>query len=994
MTDVFDLPLEVPSKDKLISQFSKWWSDDEIKDNLIPNIVDQRIKPSVDGALKNYLDVKDIDRKSFAEILFDLVGQNFLVNQDKAIRCKFLYVLLQKKIEEDPSFEKRFLNYLIQQRKSNRPGLCRECKKRWAESDTIYLQSLGLDRSIICSNIQCINEQQKKNTPKISEPQFVNFIQKFNLNRNYKFLCKKLIDEFDFPQDVMFKPSHEIKLLPETIKPLGGFSHLFDYQSSIGLQIIDMLENYSIDTSRALVVLPTGSGKTRLVVETLINWINDGKKGKEKSKFILWVVDKNELCQQAFDTFADVFRHRGKKDSTLKLHPIYGENHKNIGDILYQYSDVSDGEISEENGVIIASIQSLYKMSKNSDQGSLPELGKYVSIVIIDEAHHAIPSNRSYSDVLRALGFQFKNVIKKGVDINEYHTCLLGLTATPFRGTNDLGQSTIDLLNRFGKKHRILWPPFSDDVNNENIPPYAHLDVQKSAYQGDRVKLYGERSYDKDGKIKKFRFVISKLLTAANLSSNSIIHDESYDEKNIDFTFNEPGKYNIQLVVIDNDGLNSINTAGANIDIFPIEQREEKTNVEEMKRLYKHLIKREILSIPHHYIIDHSKIRIHLDDKRDIERFKTFHDISTAKIREIGNDLHRNNKIINKIISLVTTENRKSILLFACSIEHSKLLSFILDAIYGIKSASIDHTTSPDERDQSIHDFRIGKISVLCNYGILTTGFDSPKVECVFVARPTFSHLLYNQMTGRGLRGPRSNGTANCIIVDISDNIQLVSDDGIIEQPWKIFDYIYKTTYDERLQDKKEQECYGCFGAKQRDCKICNGLGIIPLKEKTQITSNFTKQERQEKFSKLQKNIFNEHPDWSLEKIKTETTRRIKYDKILESKNSKIKPTSEWGALCKKCEKISYNMPETLAKFDRSKELISRENPKGIFDECKECRKNNDSMNSQILENARCPKCNKTADGRDQVEKLFGLRLINGKYIVQSWCFACRSVKN
>ena len=161
-----------------------------------------------------------------------------------------------------------------------------------------------------------------------------------------------------------------------------------------------------------------GAGKTRLVVETLIEWINNGKKGKENSKFILWIVDKNELCQQAFDTFADVFRHRGKKDTSLKLHPIYGDNVKNIRDILYQYSEPSNdihkvGDIRELNGVIIASIQSLYKISQNVDQGLLPELGKYTSIVIIDEAHHAIPSNASYSSVLHALNFRFKNVSKK-----------------------------------------------------------------------------------------------------------------------------------------------------------------------------------------------------------------------------------------------------------------------------------------------------------------------------------------------------------------------------------------------------------------------------------------------------------------------------------------------------------------------------------------------------------------------------------------------------
>ena len=73
--------------------------------------------------------------------------------------------------------------------------------------------------------------------------------------------CQKLIDEYEFPSEVILKPSRETKLLPETIKPLGNFPPLHDYQASIGSKIIRMLENYEIDTSRALVVLPTRSWK-------------------------------------------------------------------------------------------------------------------------------------------------------------------------------------------------------------------------------------------------------------------------------------------------------------------------------------------------------------------------------------------------------------------------------------------------------------------------------------------------------------------------------------------------------------------------------------------------------------------------------------------------------------------------------------------------------------------------------------------------------------
>ena len=37
-------------------------------------------------------------------------------------------------------------------------------------------------------------------------------------------------------------------------------------------------------------------------------------------------------------------------------------------------------------------------------------------------------------------------------------------------------------------------------------------------------------------------------------------------------------------------------------------------------------------------------------------------------------------------------------------------------------------------------------------------GFEAPKVDCVFLAKPTISVVLYSQMIRRGLRGPAIGG--------------------------------------------------------------------------------------------------------------------------------------------------------------------------------------------------------------------------------------------
>jgi len=60
---------------------------------------------------------------------------------------------------------------------------------------------------------------------------------------------------------------------------------------------------------------------------------------------------------------------------------------------------------------------------------------------------------------------------------------------------------------------------------------------------------------------------------------------------------------------------------------------------------------------------------------------------------------------------------------------------------------------------------------VLTNFAVLTAGFDAPQVRALYVARPTYSAGLYQQMIGRGLRGPLNGGTDTCLIVNVADNI-------------------------------------------------------------------------------------------------------------------------------------------------------------------------------------------------------------------------------
>lgn len=109
------------------------------------------------------------------------------------------------------------------------------------------------------------------------------------------------------------------------------------------------------------------------------------------------------------------------------------------------------------------------------------------------------------------------------------------------------------------------------------------------------------------------------------------------------------------------------------------------------------------------------------------------------------------------------------VLIFCCTSQHSERIAAYL-ALAGVPSASITHTTKRSTRTSMISLFREGKIKCLCNYGVLTTGFDDPEITCVLIARPTSSLVLYSQMLGRGLRGEAMGGRDSCKVIDVKDN--------------------------------------------------------------------------------------------------------------------------------------------------------------------------------------------------------------------------------
>ncbi|MBL7766288.1 MAG: DEAD/DEAH box helicase [Chitinophagaceae bacterium] len=78
--------------------------------------------------------------------------------------------------------------------------------------------------------------------------------------------------------------------------------------------------------------------------------------------------------------------------------------------------------------------------------------------------------------------------------------------------------------------------------------------------------------------------------------------------------------------------------------------------------------------------------------------------------------------------------------------------------------------TQTENRNQIIQQFENGEIKILVNVDILTEGFDLKNIECVILARPTMSLVLYLQMIGRALRVDPKNSDKVAIILDLANN--------------------------------------------------------------------------------------------------------------------------------------------------------------------------------------------------------------------------------
>lgn len=224
--------------------------------------------------------------------------------------------------------------------------------------------------------------------------------------------ARRWVADLQLPESLAGTASTSPPAAEEISGPIE-YPRLHDYQERVVASMAALLREPI--PQRAMLSLPTGAGKTRVAVEAVIRTAVD--KGFDGP--ILWIAERNELCEQAVESWKFVWSKVGPA-GRLTINRFWGPN------------DATP--VTNNLQLVVATDAKLENHLNTPDFAWLRE----AALVIVDEAHRGITPR--YTRILDQLGLTHHRTDRH----------LIGLTATPFRGTNE--DETRRLVQRFGSR--------------------------------------------------------------------------------------------------------------------------------------------------------------------------------------------------------------------------------------------------------------------------------------------------------------------------------------------------------------------------------------------------------------------------------------------------------------------------------------------------------------------------------------------------------------
>ena len=246
---------------------------------------------------------------------------------------------------------------------------------------------------------------------------------------------------------------------------------LHDYQRIIADNVRSLLRGEYGAERRGMISMPTGSGKTRVAVQAIVEAMrDDGFRGG-----VLWVADRDELCEQAVEAWRQVWSSEGSEEDRLRVSRMWAKQPPPLP--------------TNELHVVVATIQTLH--AKFSNQSGEYEFLADFKLVVFDEAHRSIaPTSTSVMEEIGLTRFR-----------RAEGPFLLGLTATPYRGHDE--EETRRLVRRYGSK-RLDWGAFESNEPEDVIHELQNMNVLAQAehktVEGETFSLDAllDESIDKD----------------------------------------------------------------------------------------------------------------------------------------------------------------------------------------------------------------------------------------------------------------------------------------------------------------------------------------------------------------------------------------------------------------------------------------------------------------------------------------------------------------